>query len=97
MDPRSSDDYPDEVRELMANHSSIRAKFFDTDGTIRHILPPKESGITWNMLTHRIVIDKDTEEVLDICFAMFGQPEDGNRTDYINALHTPVDIRTWFL
>ena len=96
-DPRSSEDFPDEVRELMASHPSIKAMHVDTDGAVRHILPPKESGITWEMLTHRVMIDRDTEEVLDICFAMFGQPEDGNKNYFINTLHTPVDIRTWFL
>ena len=55
------------------------------------------SGIAWDVLTHRVVVDRDTEEVLDICFAMFGQPEDGSKTYFINTLHTPVDIRTWFL
>ena len=96
-DSRASDEIPEEIRELRAAHHSAKAMFVDNDEAKRHMLPPKESGITLDMLTHRITTDRSTGEVLDICFVMFGQPENGCKTMYLNTLHTPVDTRTWFL
>ena len=74
-DERAKEEYPDEVRELMASHPSIKAIYVDTEGAIRHILPPKDTGLKWEMLTHRVAEDRESGEILDICFAMYGQPE----------------------
>ena len=61
------------------------------------ILHPKDSGITWDMLTHRVTTDLHSGDILDCIFTLHGEPEDGNKTAYVNALKMAVDTRAWFL
>ena len=96
-DARAAADYPAEVNELLATHEPIQVLVVETDSAKRFQLPPKDSHVSWDMLTHRLSMDRNSNEVLETMFVWLGQPEDGERTRYLNKWKFPVDIVTYFL
>ena len=96
-DPRASTrDHPDEARGLLATHPSSQVWEVDTVDTKRFILPPKDSGISWGKLSHRVTMDSNTQDVLECIFIWLGDPEGGIKTAYIDVLHMPVNTKTFF-
>ena len=96
-DPRASGDYPDEVLEVVAEFPATQIVTIDTTSAVRFQLPPKGSGVAWDILTHRITMDVSGGDVLGFQIAFLGRPEDGNKTAWANSHHLPVDIRTYYL
>ena len=80
---REAQDYPPEVAELLSTDESIQVLIEDTTSARRFQLPPKDSCISWDTLSHRVTLDRQTSEALEILHIWMGQPEDGNRTKYV--------------
>ena len=76
-DARAAADYPAEVAELLSTHESSQVLVVETDSAARFLLPPEDSHVSWDMLTHRLTMDRNTKEVIEKLFVWMGQPEDG--------------------
>ena len=63
-DPRTSGDYPDEVRDRVGTYPCIQVLVVDTADAKRPMLPSKDSGIKWDTLAHRVIMDTSTDEIL---------------------------------
>ena len=95
--PKALDDLPDAMAELLATNESINVLMVETRDAKRFQLPTKDSIVSWSMLTHRVIKELDQDELLGLQMVWMGQPEDGNKTCYINRQQLPVDIRAYFL
>ena len=74
---RATRDLPNAVAELMATAKSINILLVETKDAKRFQLPPKDSGVLWDMLTHRFTMELPQGEVLGVQFVRLGQPADG--------------------
>ena len=95
--PRATPEVPDAVAKLSATHDPIEVLMVERKGAKRFQLPPKDVGVSWSMLTHRVTMDMYQGEVLDVQFAWAGDPADGVKNRYINAQPMAADVRTYLL
>ena len=80
-----------EVRELVSTDRPIQALVAEAPSAHLFQLPPKGSGKDWERLAHRVTAGIATDEVIDHLFVWLGQPEDCNRTVWVNEHHLPMD------